>query len=108
MSYDLKLPVWAAIMFLIPIIGGAAWAIIKMYFWQSQANKRMEVLENIIAHWDKRHEQLERALEENIKVVKAEFEIESKRINDRLDRVIEKQIETQTLVKLLVDNKIKG
>lgn len=108
MKYDLTIPVWGIILFVVPFIAGGIWVLIKMYFWQNQANKRMEVLENIIAHWDKRHEQLEKALDDNIRIVRAEFEVESKRINERLDRMIEKQVETQTLVKLLVDNKIKS
>lgn len=90
MSYDLTIPVWGIIAFAVPFCGAGLWVLVKMFFWQKSADKRIEEIETIIALWDSKHQKLERET------------------NEKFDKMLEKQIETQTMVRLLVDNKIKN
>lgn len=89
MKYDLTIPVWGIILFFTPFIGAGVWVLVKMFFWQKNADKRIEEIETIVALWDSKHQKLE------------------KETNSKFDKMLEKQIEIQTMVKLLVDNKIK-
>jgi len=106
-AYDVTVPVWGVIVFVTPIIGGAIWAIIKMFFFNKSSKERMDLFEDRLIHTDLRHDNFEKDFNDKILRVRNEFEKEIEKQDGRMEKILEKQIETQTLVRLLVDNKVK-
>ena len=106
MKYDVVIPVWGIILFSIPFLGGGIWALIKMFFFNKSSKERMDLFENRLEHFDKKHDKIERDFKENIIKVRADFEKELEKVNYNMRIMLEKQIETQTLVRLLVDKRI--
>lgn len=100
MSYDTTVPVWSIIAFTVPMAGMCVWTIIKMIFWQKEADRRFE-------KHDGSFKELEKETEDAIKQIKQEFENQLSDVKETLKKTLEKATETQILVKLLVDNKIK-
>lgn len=106
MSYDLTIPVWGIILFAIPFIGGGIWILVRMFFAQKTLFELVNLADKRMDHADMRHDKLERDFNENIIKVRTEFEKELEKVNSNIAKMLEKQIETQTLVKLLVEKKI--
>lgn len=93
-------------MFLAPIIGGGIWVLVKMFFFNKSSKERMDLFENRMDHFDIKHDKIEKDFNENLIKVRADFEKELERVNANIRIMLEKQIETQTLVRLLVDKRI--
>ena len=106
MNYDLTIPVWGIILFIVPFIVAGLWVIVKMFFWQKSANERMNAFDVKMEHSDLKHDKLEKEFNENIVKVRTDFEKELEGVNNNIKIMLEKQIETQTLVKLLVEKRI--
>jgi TPP-dependent indolepyruvate ferredoxin oxidoreductase alpha subunit len=108
MTYDVAIPVWGIVLFSIPFLGAGLWVLIKMFFFNKSSQERMDLFENRLEHYDVRHDNFEKDFNEKILKVRGDFEKELENQHTKMEKILEKQIETQTLVKLLVDNKVKG
>jgi cell division protein FtsB len=95
MNVNYTIPLWSILTFIIPVI----WGLIRMYFNQIQMKK------DIV-----KQEEDNIALRDNIMGIKKEIEDKLDRHKQATDAKLEAinsiSIETRTLVKLLVDNKI--
>lgn len=108
MTYDVSIPVWGIILFLAPIVGGGIWVLIKMFFFNKSSQERMDLFENRLIHTDLKHDNFEKDFNEKILKLRSDFEREFEKVDTSISKILEKQIETQTLVKLLVENRIKN
>jgi hypothetical protein len=104
---EITVPIWGLIVLLAPFVATGIWALINMFFFNKASKERMDSFEKKMKAMDIRHDKSDADFNEKLMHVRADFEKEIEKMDNNLAKILEKQVETQTLVKLLVDNKIK-
>lgn len=105
---EITVPIWGLIVMLAPLFGTGIWALINMFFFNKASKERMDDFDKKLKAVEARHDKSDNDFNEKIMSVRADFEKEIEKMDDNISKILEKQIETQTLVKLLVENKIKA
>lgn len=119
---DYKIPLWGIISTLVLLVAPMAWSIITMFFGLKSNTKELVLLKK--SH-DEQIKDLEKSHDDQIKGIKDEIYHQEraissfkKDIEEKLDKhkhatdqklssINDITVETRTLVKLLVDNKLK-
>lgn len=111
MQFDTTIPLWGAITGTLAFAGTITWAMIKLFFKSQSMNNKVNELDLEQKFLVKQIEDRLLAAREKaqtaLEVHKKETDKEFARINDKLNAQNTVLIRVETMVKLLVDNKIK-
>lgn len=111
MQFDTTIPLWGVVTGSLAFGGTITWAMIKLFFKsQSMGTKVNEIdLEQkfLVKQIEDRLSAAREKSQAALEVHKKETDKEFARINDKLNAQNTVLIEVKTMVKLLVDNKIK-
>lgn len=97
---DYKIPLWGIISTFIIIVVPVVWALINNHFSLKANTKEIAKIENEMYYQEKAINSLRKDLEQKL-------DDHKKATDEKLSSINATAIETKTLVKLLVDNKLK-
>ena len=111
MNVNYTLPFWTIVIFIVPAIIGIIWTLIKMFFHQKDTYTRIKIMESLQSAQEKSLLNLEKDHQDKVDTLKKDLESKLDRqkiaTDGKLTEINNIMIETRTMVKLLVEDKIK-